>query len=95
MILNTGICVRLLGIKSCSESEIAAQTFLKSKVKNSKVFLRFDQNKYDSENNLLAYVYLKNKTFLNVHLLKEGLVEVDLSAEFGLKNKFININHRS
>ena len=91
LILSSGLCVRLLGIKSCSESETAAQIFLKSKVKNSKVFLKFDQNKYDSENNLLAYVYLKNKTFLNAHLLKKGLADVDLSVEFGLKNKFLSI----
>ena len=45
----------------------------------------------DSENNLLAYVYLKNKTFLNAHLLKKGLADVDLSVEFGLKNKFLSI----
>lgn len=92
LILSSGLCVRLLGIKSCSESETAAQIFLKSKVKNSKVFLKFDQNKYDSENNLLAYVYLKNKTFLNAHLLKKGLADVDLSVEFGLKNKFLSIS---
>ena len=91
LILSSGLCVRLLGIKSCSESETAAQIFLKSKVKNSKVFLKFDQNKYDSENNFLAYVYLKNKTFLNAHLLKKGLADVDLSVEFGLKNKFLSI----
>ena len=91
LILSSGLCVRLLGIKSCTKNEMAAQLFLKSKVKNAKVFLKFDQHKYDSENNLLAYVYLKNKTFLNAHLLKKGLADVDLSVEFGLKNKFLSI----
>jgi len=44
--------------------------------------LKFDEIKHDKQNNLMAYVYLKNKTFLNAHLLKNGLAEVDLSYQY-------------
>ncbi len=33
-------------------------------------------------------LYLKNKTFLNAHLIKEGLAEVDSSFNFKYKDKF-------
>ena len=90
-ILSNGVSVRLIGIKDSVGSEEHARLFLQTKLKNSKVFLKFDQNKYDEDNNLLAYVYLKNKTFLNAHLLKAGLVGVDVTMDFGLKNKFLNL----
>mgnify|MGYP003589429362 CR=1 FL=1 len=91
LILSNGVSVRLIGIKDSVGSEEHARLFLQTKLKNSKVFLKFDQNKYDEDNNLLAYVYLKNKTFLNAHLLKAGLVGVDVTMDFGLKNKFLNL----
>lgn len=91
IILSSGLCVRLIGVKDIAGNEENARLFLQKKLKNSKVFLKFDQKKYDEENNLLAYVYLKNKTFLNAHLLKAGLVGVDISMDFGLKNKFLNL----
>ncbi len=39
----------------------------------------------------MCYLYLKNKTFLNAHLIKEGLAEPDKEADFKYKNKFLNI----
>ena len=36
----------------------------------------------------MVYLYLKNKTFLNAHLLKNGLVDVDLAFDFKNKNRF-------
>jgi site-specific DNA-methyltransferase (adenine-specific) len=44
--------------------------FLFEKLKGKKVFLKFDEIKRDKENNLMAYLYLENKTFINAHLLK-------------------------
>jgi site-specific DNA-methyltransferase (adenine-specific) len=55
------------------------------------VFLKFDETKHDIQNNLMAYVYLKNKTFLNAHLLKNGLAKVDRKANFKNKLKFIEL----
>ena len=43
----------------------------------------------------MAYLYLENKTFLNAHLLKEGLVLVDNSVNFKYKQKFNNLLNQS
>ena len=40
---------------------------------------------------MLGYLYLKNKTFLNIHLIKEGLAGVDGSVDFKYKDKFMNL----
>lgn len=97
IVLSSGVCVRLIGIKNTVGSEENARLFLQTKLKNSKVFLKFDQNKYDGENNLLAYVYLKNKTFINAHLLKAGLAQVDNTIAFRYQKKFneFYLNHKN
>ena len=50
---------------------------------------------YDQDNNLLCYLYLQNKTFLNAHLIKEGLVDVDTSIDYKLKRKFSMVAERN
>jgi len=65
--------------------------FLETKFKNNKVFMRFDENKYDDEGNLLCYLYLENKTFINAHLLKNGFSKVDEQSNYKLKSKFLKI----
>lgn len=86
--LNTGLVVRLIGVKQDPSRNGRASTFLQSKTKGKRVFMKFDEVKHDSENNLMAYLYLENKTFLNAHLIKEGLVLVDNSLDFKYKTKF-------
>jgi site-specific DNA-methyltransferase (adenine-specific) len=88
--LNNDVIVRLIGIKEKKEVNGKATEFLKLKTKGQKVFLKFDEIKHDNQNNLMAYVYLKNKTFLNAHLIKNGLVEVDLSISYKNKQRFID-----
>ena len=53
--------------------------------------MRFDSLKYDQENNLLCYLYLKNKTFINAHLIKNQLVDVDDGSNYKYKIKFLNL----
>lgn len=91
LVLNNGLTVRLIGIKEDVSLNGAAVEFLKLKTKNQKVFMKFDVDKYDSNNNLLCYLYLKNKTFLNAHLIKRGLVAVDEQSVYKYKNKFLNL----
>ncbi|MGB0950140.1 MAG: thermonuclease family protein, partial [Marinirhabdus sp.] len=69
--------------------------FLVDKTNNQQIFLKFDDKKYDNSNNLLAYVYLKNKTFLNAHLIKNGLAVTDAKTTFKNKTKFLKLqeNH--
>jgi len=89
LLLSNDVQVRLLGIKENPKINGQAIEFLNKKTKNQQVFLRFENNKYDESNNLLAYVYLKNKTFLNAHLIKKRLALVDNRRFFKKKEKFI------
>jgi DNA modification methylase len=89
--LNNDLTIRLIGIKQDIDKNGSATEFLIKKTKGKKVFLKFDDIKYDENNNLMAYLYLENKTFLNAHLLKEGLVIVDNSINFKYKQKFNNL----
>lgn len=88
LLLSNGVTVRLIGVKEKPSVNGAATKFLAEKTKGRKVFMRYDSVKYDSDNTLLCYLYLDNKTFINAHLLKNGLVDVDDSMDFKYKNKF-------
>jgi site-specific DNA-methyltransferase (adenine-specific) len=89
--LNSDLIVRLIGIKEKKEVNGKAIEFLKLKTNRQKVFLKFDERKYDENNYLLVYLYLKNKTFLNAHLIKNGLANVDVTYIYAKKDKFINL----
>jgi len=88
VVLNNGLKVRLIGIKEKKEINGKALQFLNEKMKGQKVFLKFDTIKHDNEGNLLCYLFLKNKTFINAHLIKNKLAAVDSSLSFKYKNKF-------
>ena len=89
--LSNGLVVRLIGVKEKKNENGSAKQFLYNKTKGQKVFMKFDNQKYDEQNYLMCYLYLKNKTFLNAHLIKEGLVNPDLSSDYKYKNKFIEL----
>jgi site-specific DNA-methyltransferase (adenine-specific) len=89
--LDNDLVVRLIGVKEIEAVNGQAIRFLIDKTKGQKVFMKFDNQKYDEGNNLLCYLYLKNKTFINVHIIKEGLADVDRSTDFKYKNKFLNL----
>ncbi len=89
--LNNNLIVRLIGVKQKEDVNGEAIEFLRLKTKGQRIFMKFDNIiKHDDTNNLMAYVYLKNKTFLNAHLIKKGLADVDLSYDFQNKTRFIN-----
>jgi len=87
--LNNDLKVRLIGIKEKMEMNGKAVQFLIETLKGAKVFLKFDTTKYDAEGNLLCYLYLKNKTFINAHLIKNKLAQVDIFQYFKYKDKFL------
>lgn len=91
LLLNNDLLVRLIGVKVNKDKIDDAIKFLQEKLKNQRVFIRFDSLKYDQENNLLCYLYLKNKTFINAHLIKNQLVDVDNSSDYKYKIKFLNL----
>jgi len=94
--LNNGLKIRLIGVKEKLEKNTQAIHFLEEKTIGQKVFLKFDtikyskkNEKYYKDNELFCYLYLRNKTFINAHLIKNGLVDVDISFDYKYKSKFL------
>jgi len=96
LVLDNGLKIRLIGVKEKPEKNTEAIQFLRKKTRGQKVFLNFDaikyekeNEKYDKENELFCYLYLRNKTFINAHLIKNGLVDVDVAFDYKHKSKFL------
>jgi len=89
--LSNDLTIKLLGIKEDPATNGKATSFLVEKTKGKRVFLRYDNVKYDNQNNLLCYLYLENKTFINAHLIKSGMVKVDKGVDYKFKNKFLTL----
>jgi len=88
LVLSNGKRVRLLGVKIHRDKHDEAIRFLRKKTGRQKVFLRHDplcRNGQDDP----CYLFLKNRTFLNAHLIKQGLAEVDTSLDFQHKKRFL------
>ncbi|MFQ5852883.1 MAG: thermonuclease family protein, partial [Candidatus Binatia bacterium] len=73
--LDTGAVVRLLGVKPCENQEVtrAALAYLEERVRRKKVILRFDPVEHDDAGTTPAYVFLKNRIFVNAELIKAGM----------------------
>ena len=89
VVLDSGLQVKLLGIKEQPKTKAQAVKFLNEKTKGQRVFMKFDREKYDKDNNLLCYLYLQNKTFINSHLIKQKIAAVDTSSDYKYKDKFL------
>jgi modification methylase len=85
--LDTGLNVRFLGVQIDKPDK--TMDYLRSRVLGKQVLIKDHQ---DIDDNLIgAYVYLKNKIFLNAYLIKVGLGSPDLSIHHRLGTKFITI----
>lgn len=91
MTLDTGLEIRLIGITPCQGKETDATAIAADMVKGRRVYMRYDDVRYDKQNNLLCYLYLDNRTFVNAHLLAPDLIEVDESIQFKYITKFRKI----
>ncbi len=92
LLLDTGLKVKLLGVKVPAEKKREALEYLKKYVKGKKVFLKFDNNvKPENKDSIYAYVYLKNKIFINRKMIQMRLAEVDNTKNFTYKRKFMEV----
>lgn len=89
ILLNNGMEIKLLGIKEKDNFTSQAINYLKEKFNKRKIYLKYDLQKYDKNNNLMCYVYLDNKTFINNHLVRTGFVDVETNFDYSCKSKFI------
>ncbi len=87
--LDTGLLVKFLGVKITKKDE--AMEYLKDRILKKKVYLRFDNGSVLDENTVSAYVYLKNRIFVNAYLIKSGMAEADTTRDYKYKTKFIEL----
>jgi len=87
--LNTGLIVKILGVK-ISDKERAVR-YLKDYVLRKEVLLKFDNGSVVDRNTVEAYIYLKNKIFINSYLIKAGIATADKSKDYKYRNKFIEL----
>ena len=89
ILLSNGLTIKLLGVKERADNREEAIEFLNKKFENRKIFLKYDNIKYDDTETIVCYVYLDNKTFVNNHLIRTGFVDVDLDLDYSCKQKFL------
>ena len=87
--LNTGLIVKFLGIKIHKKEDTIR--YLREYILGKNVFLKFFDSKIINENTVNAYIYLKNKIFVNAYLIKSGLAVPDFSVNHKYKDKFIQL----
>lgn len=91
--LNTGLKVRFLGVKVIRKEE--AIRYLREFVMNKEIFLKFDVTPILDESTVEAYVYLKNKIFINAYLIKSGLAVAEKLRDYKNKTKFIELERKA
>ncbi|MBQ9493549.1 MAG: site-specific DNA-methyltransferase [Oscillibacter sp.] len=88
--LNTGLIIKLLGIKENPAYRQQAIAYLQNKFRKRRIYLRYDKTGLDASGYPLCYVYLDNRTFINRHLIRTGFVDVVTDMEYACKRKFLD-----
>ncbi len=89
VLLDTGLRVKFLGVKISKTEE--SVKYLREFILKKEVFLQFDNGAILDEDTVEAYVFLKNRIFVNAYLIKSGLAKADRSKEYKYKTKFIKL----
>ena len=90
LILDTGLKVKLLGIILNPYKMDELKNYLNKFVLKKEITLKFDKKHHvESKDMIHAYVYLKNKIFINSFIIKSGLAKVDTSTDYEMKSKFV------
>ncbi len=90
--LEDGRRVGFLGITVRNKAD--AIRYLTDKILGRKIIIKGEQTT-SGNNDTSAYIFLKNKIFINAYLIKSGLAFPDLSVEHKYKNKFIRLIRES
>ena len=72
-----------------------AKQFIAENTKGRKVFLKYDAIEFDNNKNRFCYLYLKNKTFINAHLIKNRLAKTDNSFDYKYYKRFLKYEESS
>ena len=89
LILDTGLVVKFRGvvIKDLDRTK----NYLKEYVLRKRVYLKFDKNYVANRDFVEAYVYLKNRIFINAFLIKSGFATADKKNSYDLKKRFVEL----
>ncbi|RFM23914.1 MAG: site-specific DNA-methyltransferase, partial [Candidatus Thermochlorobacter aerophilum] len=90
--LDTGLFVKFLGLDVVDKER--AVKYLREYVLKKDVIIKVEENSLVSENTIFAYVYLKNKIFVNAYLIKSGIAQADKKREYKLRKKFMEIENQ-
>lgn len=88
--LDTGLAVKLLGVEVVPSKERYATDYLNRFIKGKYVFLKFDISPKTEAQYAHAYVYLKNKIFVNKEMIKLGFAR-PAEYQFSYKKKFAEV----
>ncbi len=89
--LDTGLIVKLRGITTTNRD--AVLSYMRKYLLKKKVYIKFDKGYTANDNEVEAYVYLKNKIFVNAYLIKSGFASVNKNSEFDLKERFVKMEN--
>ncbi|MEJ5361387.1 MAG: DNA methyltransferase [Spirochaetota bacterium] len=87
--LNTGLIVKLLGVNIIDEEKV--YQYLKDKLLNKEVIIKFDKYCNSKKEPIEAYIYLKNKIFINYYLIKSGMANAEKIKIYEYKDKFMKL----
>lgn len=87
--LNTGLHVKFLGIRILKKEK--AMEYLKDLILKKEIYLKFENKAVLDEKTVNAYVYLKNRIFVNAYLIKSGMAEADTTKNYKYKAKFMEL----
>ena len=90
LMLNTGLKVKLLGTNNNAQKNFEAINYLREYVKGKQVFLKYDPLFKLEDDKIQAYLFLKNKIFINKEMIKLGFADIP-SYNFGYKDKFMKL----
>ncbi len=92
VLLDTGLRVKLLGVRVPDDKKEKAVNYLKEYVKGKSVSLKFDESVNSLDKSCVeAYIFLRNKIFINKKMIQMGIAEVDMNKEFSYKKKFLGV----
>ena len=85
--IHNGVNVGFLGLRIDKKAETI--DYLRSRILGKQVLVKNDQ--VIANGKISAYVYLKNRLFVNAYLIKSGLGSPDLTVDHKLQKKFIQL----
>jgi modification methylase len=89
--LDNGHRVKFLGVRV--DRRLEALEYLRNRILGKQVLLK--GNGSNDQEIISAYVYLKNKIFINAYLIKSGIASPDLAVNHKLNKKFIKLQEQS